>query len=233
MTTREPTLLTLNDALISFVFVSAVLFGATTTLLVFDRLREFQAKALVEAVQVRGHHAANDLARSLDETWGTLNTIKSDIVLGDPRGLDGALVTIVGDGSRVSWAGFAGTDGRVVAASNGLLKGVDVSERPWFQRGLSGDFAGDVHEAVLLNNLLNGSETDPLRFIDLAAQVGDRDGQVRGVLGFHINFAWAEAFLAELAQDLNIDLFLVDQAGNVIVSTDTSMARLAHLSTLR
>jgi len=53
-------------------------------------------------------------------------------------------------GDKVSWAGFAAVDGTVQIASDGLPEGVGVAQRPWFQRGLDGPFAGDVHEAVRL-----------------------------------------------------------------------------------
>ena len=75
---------------------------------------------------------------------------------------------------------------------------------------------------MLLNQLLGGSEEEPLRFIDLAARVTDAGGLAQGVLGFHVDFAWAEAFLAELANNRGVDLFLVNEAGEVIVSTDAT-----------
>lgn len=107
-------------------------------------------------------------------------------------------------------------------SSNDLLKGVDVSARPWFQRGLGGDLAEDVHEAVLLNQLLGGTEQTPLRFIDLSTNVETPDGQIADVLGFHINFVWAETVRAEMTENLKPDLILVSQNGEVIIATDGS-----------
>lgn len=130
MAKRRSTPVTLSAALGGFALVWAILFAATTTRLVVDRAQAFQTHALEEAVQVRGNHAADDFARSLNEIWSALNTIKTDAVLGDPVGLRAALAVVVGDGARVSWAGFADVDGRVVAASNDVLAGADVSTRP-------------------------------------------------------------------------------------------------------
>lgn len=226
-------LLTLPAALTGFVLASGLLFGTVTVYLVFDEARAFQTEALSEAVEVRGSHAANDLAHSLQETWALLATIREDAIFANPDALRGALEVVTGNGAQVSWAGFAGADGTVRLASNDLLVGVDVSARPWFQRGLTGDFAGDVHEAVLLNDLLGGTETDPFRFIDLAAPVLNPDGSVAGVIGFHINFAWAEARLAEIAGELGLDLFLVNQAGEIIIATDPSVGTGVNLGAFR
>ena len=40
------------------------------------------------------------------------------------------------------------------------------------------------------------------------------------MLGFHINAAWVEGFLAEFARSAEIDLLLVNAEGEVVVSTD-------------
>lgn len=233
MARKPATVLSLAAALYGFVGLSALLFGAVTAYLVFDRTRLVQDAALAEAVEVRGSHAALEFARVLHQDWQNLTIIGERLALRDPASLRAALDLTVGDGSRVSWAGFAGTDGVVAASSNGVLMEADVAARPWFQRGLNGDFAGDVHEAVLLNRILGGTEAEPLRFIDLAAQVVDPDGGVQGVLGFHINFAWAEAYLAETARSLAVDLFLVNLAGDVIIATDESAVAPSDLPVFR
>jgi HAMP domain len=228
-----PSLLTLPAALNAFVVASGVLFGVATVFLVFDRARIFQTQALTDAVEVRGQHAAKDLAESLNDTWLMLGAIREKALEADPLVLSGMLTAVVGDGLHVSWAGFADPNGKVLISSNDLLRGVDVSSRPWFQRGLSGSFAGDVHEAVLLNDLLGGSQSDPFRFIDLSTPVVGTDGNVDGVIGFHIDFAWAEVFLSETANELGLDLFLVNQAGELILSTDPAVSGTLRLQAFR
>lgn len=222
MTSRPKSLISLSAALHGFVVLGAILFGLSTTYLMFDIIQQVRSSAREEAVNVRGRYAARDLARSLEQDWQDLKDIAAKIEGSDASAIVVALDVMVGSDQRISWAGFATADGIVQAASNDVLKGVDVSARPWFQRGLRGDFAGDVHEAVLLNKLLGGTEQNPLRFLDLAAQVAAPDGHIAGVLGFHINFAWAEAFLADAAQKLELDLYLVNQNGEVIIATDGS-----------
>ncbi|MBL6455398.1 diguanylate cyclase [Belnapia sp. T6] len=99
-----------------------------------------------------------------------------------------------------SWIGFTGADGRVIAATNGLLEGMDVSARPWFRPGLAGPYLGDVHSAVLLAKLLpeeQGGGADAY-FVDAAAPVHAADGQVVGVIAGHLTWRWAEGVRREL-----------------------------------
>ena len=147
MTKSTPSPLSLAAALNAFVVTFGVLFGVVTVYLVLDRARVFETQALTDAVQVRGRHAADDLARNLNDTWRMLAAVRDKASASDPDMIRGMLTAVVSDGQRVSWAGFAEPNGQVRMASDDLLLGADVSSRPWFQRGLSGSFAGDVHEA--------------------------------------------------------------------------------------
>jgi hypothetical protein len=220
-------------ALNAFVVTFGALFGMATVYLVLDRARVFETQALTDAVQIRGRHAADDLARNLHDTWRMLGAIREKALESDPAMIRGMLTAAVSDGRHISWAGFAEPSGQVRIASDDLLLGADVSSRPWFQRGLSGSFAGDVHEAVLLNDLLGGTEADPFRFIDLSAPVIGPDGTVDGVIGLHIDFSWAEAQLSETAGELGLDLFLVNQAGELILSTDPSVGSSIEVQAFR
>lgn len=99
-----------------------------------------------------------------------------------------------------SWIGFTGTDGRVIAATDGLLEGTNVAARPWFNPGLAGLHLGDVHPAVLLAKLLppeRGGGTDAY-FVDAAAPVRARDGEVLGVVSGHLTWRWAEGVRDEM-----------------------------------
>ena len=44
-----------------------------------------------------------------------------------------------------AWIGFVGRSGTVSRATDGILEGVDVSNRPWFIGGLKEATVGDVH----------------------------------------------------------------------------------------
>ncbi|KAJ3161132.1 hypothetical protein HDU86_007754 [Geranomyces michiganensis] len=117
-----------------------------------------------------------------------------------------------------SWIGIAWNNGTVKAASNGLLKGRDVSARPWFIacRNASVNqppYIGDIHGAVLLQTALN--LTEPLRLLDVALPLFTDSNVQYGVLGAHINTLLtqnlADNVLGYLKKelDLSVDLFIM------------------------
>ena len=89
-----------------------------------------------------------------------------------------------------AWIGYANAEGKVLAASGGLLEGEDVSQRPWFNGASKAAFMGDVHGALLLEKHLQPSGGEPLRFMDVAMPVYDGHGAFIGVLGAHIDWRW-------------------------------------------
>jgi hypothetical protein len=217
----RPTTPSLGRYTFGFVLLSATLAIVVGLLIVQQRLQEQHRAALAEAVATRAQGAVLDYSRRLHEDWRSVQALARQAADTRPEDLRRSLDAVIGDGTRVSWAGYAASDGTVLAASNGLLEGRDVSERPWFRFGLEGNFAGDVHEALLLANLLPPTETgEPRRFLDLAAPVVGSDGTARGVVGFHIDFDWARRHLAETAGALQIDVFLLNAQGQVVIASD-------------
>jgi hypothetical protein len=116
-----------------------------------------------------------------------------------------------------AWIGITDTSGRVLSATGGLLEGVDVSSRPWFLGARGGPFTADVHEAVLLANLLGGAREEPLRFFDISVAV-TQEGSLVGVLGTHLYSEWLEevARLPSAAlQEVQGEVLLLSQDGTV------------------
>lgn len=123
----------------------------------------------------------------------------------DPDALRRALEQLQMSFADLTWIGFARPDGIVVAATERLLEGASVAERPWFKQGLLGPAVGDVHEAKLLSSLLKPRPNgEPYRFVDVAMPVRNAEGVILGVLGGHIN--WDRiAELTEAAQNSDGD----------------------------
>ncbi|HEU4458319.1 MAG TPA: diguanylate cyclase [Methylibium sp.] len=128
-----------------------------------------------------------------------------------------------------AWIGVTDADGTVVAASDGLLVGADVSKRPWFVGATKGAYVGDVHTAKLLAKLLPASDDGgPLRFIDFAAPLRDAEGRLIGTLGVHADWRWARDVIALLhsddSRDAGVEVLIVDRAGKVIHDPQGSAA---------
>lgn len=121
---------------------------------------------------------------------------------------------------QFAWLGVADTHGIVRVAARGMLEGQSVSARPWFQAGLKGPTAGDVHLAKLLANLLPAqADNEPWRFIDFSAPLRDEHGQVVGVLGVHGSWRWAQevidSLLPEGSRHQGMEVFILDKDGHV------------------
>jgi PAS domain S-box-containing protein len=118
------------------------------------------------------------------------------------------------------WIGIAGLDGKVEAATGGLLEGADISKRPWFRNALNGVFVGDVHEAVLLAKLLPAT-SEPRRFVDVAFPYRGADGSTEGVIATHLSWTWAHdverSIMAAVAKRGRIDALIVDAGGRVLL----------------
>ncbi|MBZ9610509.1 diguanylate cyclase [Rheinheimera maricola] len=118
-----------------------------------------------------------------------------------------------------AWIGVATPDGAVVAATDAMLVGQNVSQRQWFVAGLTGSYLGDVHKAVLLAKLLGEEQAgQPLRFIDFAAPVYAADNSLRAVVASHVNWDWvqdilASAITAEAASE-DVEALVLGENGN-------------------
>lgn len=225
--------LTLRKAAIAFGIACFLVMLLVPSIFALLRADRFSDSTLDYAARFRTGAAAEDLARTLLRDWRDLQSLAARIPEMDPDQLGALLTGASGDGSRISWLGYADISGNVVAATDGLLVGQDVSQRPWYRGGLSGGFAGDVHDAVLLANLLGGDGDEPLRFIDLALPVMDPNGNPAGVLGLHINADWLTEELRESARIYGLDFYLLNPAGEISASSTGEALTAGELQILR
>lgn len=185
------------------------------------------------AVRVRAQALGTFLTRALSEEWHDLASSAREFSGADPATLRRRLDALRGAGDKVSWIGVAAPDGTVLSSTGGLLEGENVAQRPWFQQGLTGPFAGDVHEAVLLARLLEPASAEPLRFVDFSAPIKGANGLVTGVLGAHVNWRWVRDTASEAARQLELDAFIVNREGTVILSTAPIEETTASLSSFQ
>nr|WP_315253156.1 diguanylate cyclase [uncultured Duganella sp.] len=119
-----------------------------------------------------------------------------------------------------AWIGLARPDGKIYAATQGVLVGADVNDSEWFQGGRDRIFAGDFQPANLLGKKLN-TAADPWRFVDASGPVQDADGQPLGVLCVHMSWGWArrmvQTILAPADQQYSAEIFVVRGDGVVIL----------------
>ena len=150
---------------------------------------------------------------------------------GDHAALRKALEQLQNSFTDFAWIGFVQPDGKVVAATKGMLEGASVAQRPWFRTGLNDPMVGDVHEAALLASLLaKRADGEPHRFVDIALPIRNGDGVLIGVLGAHLDWQWAQNIIARskaLDQDADTSLMVMSKAGTVLVGNGMNTARFA------
>ncbi|WP_442596489.1 sensor domain-containing diguanylate cyclase [Neobacillus sp. D3-1R] len=121
-----------------------------------------------------------------------------------------------------SWVGLTDANGKVLVATNDILKGEDISERPVFTEGIKGNFIGDVHNAVLLAKLLPNPSGEPLQFVDISKAIVDENGHPIGVLAAHLSWEWSRQVQDEIVKPLkeemqDAELFVVSADHNTVV----------------
>ncbi|MCG2583959.1 ATP-binding protein [Massilia sp. TS11] len=130
-----------------------------------------------------------------------------------------------------AWIGIATLDGKVLAATGGLLEGADISQRPWFGNAQKGVYLGDVHEAVKLAKLLPNASGEPLRFVDVAFPVQDDEGKVVAVLGAHLSWQWAreveQSIMEPVAQRLQAESLVAGTDGSALLASPGMPANVA------
>lgn len=126
--------------------------------------------------------------------------------------------------SDYAWIGLANAAGTVLLATDDRLVGQNVAGLPWFQAGAIAPFIGNLHEALLLAELLaaHPNRDEPLHVIDFAAPLLSERGQLVGVLGAQLNWQWVRRFEQTLTNWMPtaeaVELFIVDQDGTTLLA---------------
>lgn len=145
-----------------------------------------------------------------------------DIWMDEPAKIRSVLQQLQDTLPEYAWIGFALPDGTVKAATNGMLEGVSVAQRPWFIDGLQGLAVKDVHDAKLLAELLGPQANgEPFRFVDVAVPVKNAAGETIGVLGAHMSWTWAsvvrETVLSTVDASLATEIWVLSSNGAALL----------------
>ncbi|TNH19829.1 diguanylate cyclase domain-containing protein [Halomonas sp. BL6] len=120
-----------------------------------------------------------------------------------------------------SWIGVTNASGTVIASTGGLLEGSSIAQRPVFIEGRQALWVGDVHDAVMLSQLLPNPTGEPIQFVDIAAPLTDSRGIFTGVLAVHLSWEWAKqvknSMLSPQLRAQQTELLLLSSQGTVIL----------------
>lgn len=206
----------LEAAVWGFALLTTVSVSIAIVLLVGERARRFDQRVQAQALEVRTASLALGLRLALEREWHGLVALGEALPGAGPETAGALFAAAVRGDGIVSWAVFARTDGVVATASSGgVAAGIDVSARPWFQRGLNGDHAGDRREAAPPAASGNAPGPDRLRGIDLARPVTDAGGRTLGVVAVHIDAGSLRDHLHALAEGLGLEVHVLARDGTV------------------
>jgi PAS domain S-box-containing protein len=206
--------------------VSGVVFGFVVTVLLGWQLEIFTLKAQHKLLRT----AANELNNRLDKDLRARSreiTLAAGLLekarLNDHAAIRSLLEKLKEEQSSYAWIGLTDATGKVLAATNQQLEGIDVSARPWFAGAKKGAlYLEDPHEAVLLSGLLASSpDQEPKRFVDVAIALNDDKGRFDGVLAAHLHWNWVQKsidqFVRELDSPLPTHFWLANREGRFIL----------------
>lgn len=209
---------------IGFAIVGATTVGSA--LLARDQATATAQTALRQVARSMADRLDQDMAERLREirNVGALEPLQPHW-MEDTGGLRKVLETMQRSLPDYAWIGFADRDGRVRAATGGLLEGANIKQRLWFSNGLQQPAVEDVHAAVLLQSLLPPHNDGlPFRFVDIGVPVSEPSGQILGVLGAHLSWRWADDLRREVLSarrpELKEDVIVLDSAGRVLLGSE-------------
>ncbi|TDV98217.1 diguanylate cyclase (GGDEF)-like protein [Halomonas alkaliantarctica] len=224
-----------------FIALIATLVFATTLLLGWVASRE-SAQQMEANIGNAASEAAYQMVDKLDRNMDArIKEVK--LLLGmqalttdtNPSALREQLERLQDNHNVVSWIGFTDPEGTVQAATGGILEGISIAQRPVFIEGRESLWIGDVHEAVLLAQLLPNPSGEELQFVDIATPVYDRNEELQGVLAVHLSWEWAEyiqqSIFSPAKKRQNNEILLLSAGGTVLLGPEALMGK--SLNSLR
>jgi len=207
-----------SNKLTVFVVVLAVGFGLTGWGMLNNYRRSFEKQVQSAEVQSNGLALRMLLSRAVGREVRSLGALAHNIDLSSPQKLQATTDIIPQTSEAIASVVVAASDGKIIAATGRENLGEDLSDRVSFRNGLLGIYMTDP----ITTNSANGSAGH----LDLLRPVRNAQGNVDGVIMFKLRASWLQDFIANSAQALGVDAFLVDPAGKLIVSAASQSDRL-------
>lgn len=216
---------TLRSRVVGLLILMSVLLAAALALViglrVSDGVKTQIGMTLTDRAVELGERLDREMATRIDEVT-LLASFDAFHRLDRPERIRKLINSLQETVPEFSWVGILDPDGTVVAATGGVLVGKNIGQRPVYHQGIQGVFIGDVHDAVLLANLLPNPTGEPMKFVDIAVPLKDPDGATVGVLAAHLSWHWARTVeretMARLGDHPTLDLFVVSKDGSVLLA---------------
>ncbi|WP_425053896.1 cache domain-containing protein [Psychromarinibacter sp. S121] len=201
----------LTRALFGFVITTACGAMILIWVLLAGRIDDVEGN-LQDTHAVRGAEAFQMvMTTAIEREWRSLTAVAEQIGNAVPSNIRTIVDAVPNAGGRIFWAGMADTSGVIVHGSGRMMEGEDVSTRRWFREGLRGPSVGNVYE-------LDSTEgDDDTSRVNMSLPVYREDGSLRGVMVYTMRMASLEAYANDIAGELDLDVFVLDRSGNIVM----------------
>lgn len=173
----------------------------------------FEANVQTASAERSGSALKLVINRALSREWDSLEALSKSIDVNDLGRLQSMANTMPRASQGMAWAGFVSPDGTVVAGTGGAEVGWNVANTGWFRTALRGPAMSDPFEAKTGKGLQS--------VINLAYPVRREDGRTSGVLIYRLSMDWLKNIVVASSRALDMDAFVVDSEGNVVVAANT------------
>lgn len=203
------------------VFILSAILSAAISYISSDKIKQ-QAGASLSEVSFQ---MANNLDYFMWSRFSELNVL-SELESIKEDGNEERIQKLINELSvnipSFSWVGLTNKDGVVIASTREILKNTNISKRPVFQEAKEETFIGDVHDAVLLSELLPNPTGEPLQFVDISTPIEDKQGNFKGVLAAHLSWEWTQEIKKNVFSPLegkrkDIEVFIVSSKHNTVL----------------
>ena len=209
----------------------SITFACTTVLLIFifgavygDRSIKQVKEEIGNSLSESAYVMENNLGQYMWSRYGEtimLSSLSDIRDLEDTEEIEAILNQTQSTFSAFSWIGLTDPNGIVIASTNSILKGADISERPVYMEALENPFIGDVHEAALLADLLPNPSGEEMKFVDISTPLFDANNSLMGVLATHLSWEWVKEIEASMLDSLDnrdgIEFFIVSQIDDAVI----------------
>lgn len=209
----------------------SIIFAATTILLIFifgtvygDRSIKQVEVEIGNSLSEAAYLMENNLDQYMWSRYGEtimLSSLSDIRQKEDDKKIESMLDQTQSNFPSFSWIGLTDQDGTVIASTDSILKGVDISERPVYTEALDEPFIGDVHEAVLLADLLPNPTGEEMKFVDISTPIYDDNNDFSGVLATHLSWEWVKEIEASMLDSLknrdSIEFLIVSKIDDVVI----------------
>ena len=244
----RPVLAFWNPARAGLTSLLALSFGALGLLLtagmavLADRVASrYVQNTVEERVADTAEQMRHSLDRGMFERWRDIQIAASLDSMRDPnldvnakREILAKLQTTYPDYAIIA---LVDSDGDVIATSNRLAEGTNVSKREYFVRGKTAPFVGDVRDAIVLAKLLPQRDGETPRFLDVAAPIVDRNGSFAGIIVAHLYWEWANevrrSVLNPLKEKTGAEVLIVARDGTVQLGPPSLQGQHLDLPSIR